>query len=181
LHVDEMARVVVSGVTGSEDFPTTNGAFASPGAGNTDVFAARLDLLPTGVTAFGRSSPGCRGVLVASVTSVPSVGNAAFEITCTQAPELAVGTLLLAAGPLGSGLPVLGIELWVDVGGPWVPVSAVSDLVGFAAVGLALPSEPALVGASVFAQFLWLGPTAPPPCPPIGLSASQGLQIEIQP
>ena len=42
-----------------------------------------------------------------------------------------------------------------------------------------IPSVAALVGNSLFAQFLWIGPNTPPPCPPLGLSASNALQITI--
>ncbi|HZN37809.1 MAG TPA: hypothetical protein VFD82_03345 [Planctomycetota bacterium] len=33
----------------------------------------------------------------------------------------------------------------------------------------------------LFAQFLWLGPGAPAPCPPMGFSATNALDITIQP
>ena len=36
-------------------------------------------------------------------------------------------------------------------------------------------------GLRLFAQFLWLGPAAPLPCPPQGVSASNALDFTIQP
>ncbi len=83
----EGGAAVVAGSTDSTDFPTTAGAFATTyNAGSSDGFIARLDMLPTGVSAFGVSSPGCFGPLAIGVTSMPFIGNSAFSITCTNAP-----------------------------------------------------------------------------------------------
>jgi len=48
-------------------------------------------------------------------------------------------------------------------------------------VPLPIPAVSTLAGLRLFAQFVWLGPCAPPPCPPLGLSASNGLDFTIQP
>ena len=86
-------------------------------------------------------------------------------------------------GPIGplrsSGLPVAGIDLWVDPAPPGllgVPVA--SDAAGSSDVPLPLVGSPSLVGMSLYGQFVWA--EVPAPCAPTGLSASSGLQITIQ-
>ncbi len=70
---------------------------------------------------------------------------------------------------------------WVGVT-PWfLHIFALSNADGAASVGLPLPNDINLVGGNLYAQFIWFGPTAPPPCPPLGLSASNALAITIQP
>ena len=75
---------------------------------------------------------------------------------------------------------MLGVEFWIE------PVQmAFVGSVGSGAFGrciqpLPIPQAPALVGARDFAQFLWYGPSTPPPCPPLALSATNGLEATIQ-
>jgi hypothetical protein len=38
-----------------------------------------------------------------------------------------------------------------------------------------------IAGVQFDVQLIWLGPTAPPPCPANGLSASNALELTIQP
>ena len=76
---------------------------------------------------------------------------------------------------------VFGVSFWVDLTPPAVALPAASNAVGASDAPLPIPGVAALVGSSLFAQFLWIGPNAPPPCPPLGLSASNALQITIQP
>ena len=57
-----------------------------------------------------------------------------------------------------------------------------AGLIGFAGAGL--PSLATLLGVHglrLFAQSVWLGPNAPSPYPPSGLSASNALDFTIQP
>lgn len=56
-----------------------------------------------------------------------------------------------------------------------------SDPVGGAHSALRLVRDPRLVGARLAVQFMWLGPLTPPPCPPLGVSASNALELTLQP
>ncbi len=76
---------------------------------------------------------------------------------------------------------MLGAELWVDPFVVFVSLSASSNQVGASDVLLPIPNNQGLAGARLFAQFLWAGPTSPPPCPPLGLLAANALEITIQP
>jgi hypothetical protein len=179
--VDASSAVMIVGGTDSAAFPTTPGAWDTTHHGGYDVFVTRLDMLPTGVRMFGASSPGCRGALAISVTAMPRIGNATFQITCNGAPPNAPGLLLLAAGGLATPFRVLGVDVWVDPTSAWfIAPPAASNAVGGAYLALPLPQDPWLVNQQANAQFVWLGPTSPPPCPPLCISASSALEITIQ-
>ena len=138
-------------------------------------------MLPTGVSAFGGSSPGCSGPLAASVSSMPSLGNAEFAFTCGNAPPSGIGRLALGTRRLNSPVDLLGVDLWIDPSDAFVLLPASSDAIGASSVALPIPAIPALVGVQLHAQFLWQGPAAPAPCPPLGISASNALSFTIQP
>lgn len=166
--------------------PTTPGAFdrtfSGPGVFGGDAFVGRLSMLPTGVTAYGASSPGCAGPLVSSVISWPRVGNPEFSLTCSNAPpSSASGFLVLGAAPLEPPALLLGAGLWVSPSPTVAVLPAASNPMGAAEVALPIPKNAALVFQSFFAQFLWVGPTAPAPCPPLGISGSNPLWITLQP
>ncbi len=182
LALDAQGAATVAGATGSTAFPTTPGAYDTSVNGVSDAFVTRLDLLPTGVSAFGRSSPGCTGPLAISVTSMPRVGNASFALTCGNAPPNASGLLALAAAGLATPIPVLGVEFWLDpFSAFFATFGASSDARGACEFGLPIPNQPWFARRRLFVQFFWGGPTSPPPCPPLGLSASNALEITIQP
>jgi hypothetical protein len=56
-----------------------------------------------------------------------------------------------------------------------------SNGVGAAEFALPIPGSGSLVGTRLFTQFGWVGSASPPPCPPLGVSASNALDITIQP
>jgi hypothetical protein len=181
--IDALSRPTVVGMTGSSTFPTTPGAYDTSFNSflDPDAFVTRLDLLPTGAYAYGASSPGCNGPLAIGVTSMPSVGNGAFALTCDDAAPNAPGLIAFAAAPLAAPLPVLGFDVWVDPVWLLATSSLTSDAIGAASVPLPIPAAPQLVGVVLAAQFVWLGPIAPAPCPPSGFSASNAIALTIQP
>ena len=182
LVVDEAGIVTIAGKTDSDDFPITAGSYGTRRAGMADLFAAQLELLPTGASTFGASSPGCNGALPISVSSMPQIGNASFSVLCGNAPAGGSGLLGYSVGAFATPLPVLGADLWIDLATvPYLILPAAANGLGVADVALPLPPAQALVGATSYLQFLWLESTSPAPCPPLGLSASNGLKIVIQP
>jgi len=176
LAVDAAGFATIGGSTSSSNWLTTAGAWNGSPGGNGDGMVARLDLLPTGVAAYGTSTPGCSGPLRAGVCSWPQVGNASFQGTCAGAP--ANGTGLLAIGTAGRTAPVTiaGAQFWIDLQGPTATVFETSNALGLAHVPLPLPANPALAGLRVFLQFLWLDG-----CATGGVSASNALAITVQP
>ena len=100
-------------------------------------------------------------------------------MTCTGAPPSASGLVLLGAAAASTPIVGFGPELWIDPAGAWfLFLQAFSDAFGASTVALPLPRGSA--GAMLHAQFVWAGPSAPPPCPPQGLSASEGLAAVVQ-
>ena len=63
----------------------------------------------------------------------------------------------------------------------FTPHGVASNGVGASEFGLPIPNQPALGGGRVCAQYFWVGPTAPAPCPPLGLSATRSIEITVQP
>jgi hypothetical protein len=47
---------------------------------------AELEMQPFGVTAFGAPTPACKGPIRLTALHVPTAGNGAFSIACTDAP-----------------------------------------------------------------------------------------------
>jgi hypothetical protein len=145
------------------------------GGGLYDGFVARLDLLPAGATKYAVSTPGCAGPLAIGVTSWPQVGNGAFALTCTNAPPLAAGHLGIAFAPASPLFFVAGVLVALDpLATLFLDVS--SDPLGGSEVPIPIPASPPLVGAAGYAQFFWADP-----CAPGGVSASNALEIVIQP
>lgn len=181
LHDD--GSVTVVGICAFAAYPTTSGAFQSTHTSGQqfDGVVTRLDLLPTGVTRYGNASPSCSGPPRIDVGSMPAVGNAAFEILGSGVPAGSPGLLALAGSGLGVPLPLLGIGVWVDPGVLLATPGVLADATGSIVFSLPLPAQAGIAGVRLDAQFVWLGPTAPPPCPPAGFAASPALTIVVQP
>lgn len=62
-----------------------------------------------------------------------------------------------------------GNDVWVDLGSLIRAVPVVSNATGGVSLPLPVPGNPALVGLQFCAQFGWVDPSAPPPCPPLGV------------
>lgn len=182
IAIDAAGVATVAGSTTSFDFPTTPNAWSTTHLGGTyDAFVTRVDMLPTGVRRFGASSPGCRGPLSIGVTTMPRVGNADFKLTCTGASPAAAGVLVLGVNALQTPVVVLGVDVWVDLASTTVLVATSTDSYGGAIVPMPIPNQPMLAGARPIAQFVFGGASSPPPCPPLGLAASEALEFTIQP
>ena len=173
---DGISIATVGGYTTSTDFPKKNAFQSVYGGGSSDGFVTRIELLPTGTRVFGKSSPGCNGPVSIGVTEMPAVGGMDFALTCSGAPAKGAGFFVFGTAELKAGLPILGVDIWVD---PlrWVTdlLPATSDDLGYAEVGLPIPPNPSLRGLQLFSQFFW-----PSPCGAQGFSASNALDLTIQ-
>jgi hypothetical protein len=176
IALDETGDAVIVGVTASSDFPTTPGAFGAELQGPASAFIAQLDMLPTGASKYGASTPGAQGPLAIGVTAMPQIGADVFALTCTNAPPVSIGLLLIGTAARPTPLSLLGADIWVDLTAPLFRVRAESNAAGFALIPLPIPADGALVGVQGFAQFVWLDPRAPG-----RLLASNALAITVQP
>ncbi|MCI0588498.1 MAG: hypothetical protein L0323_16835 [Planctomycetes bacterium] len=178
LALDSVSAATIAGRTAGPyagTFPVSPGALSSSGTGAWEGFAARLDMLPAGATAYGVSTPGCAGPLAMGLTSMPQVGNAGFGLTCTDAPSLGAGILGISLAPASPPFFVGGVLVAID---PTVvlPFPVTSNAVGASEVPIPIPANAALGGLRVFAQFFW-----PSPCAPGGVSGSNALSLQVQP
>jgi hypothetical protein len=112
---------------------------------------------------------------------MPRVGNAGFALTCGNAAPNSVGLIAITDRRLLPPVTVLGVQVWVDPSVLFVTGTVFSNSIGASEVPLPIPSNPTVAGLQFFAQFVWLGPAAPPPCPVQGFSASNALDFTIQP
>lgn len=176
LDVDAGGFAAVVGETWSSAFPATLGAWSTTYSGAGDAFALKLDLLPVGATRYGAASTGCAGAPFVGVTAMPQVGSAGFGLTCARVPVAGLGACLLGSLPLAAPVSFLQVGIWVDPLAPHVFFPAAGSELGGAELALAIPANPTLAGANLFAQFFWADA-----CAPRGLSASSALWIAVQP
>jgi hypothetical protein len=108
---------------------------------------------------------------------VPAIGSSAVGVIWRGAPANGAGTLALTPGLLPAPLPVLGMDVWVDVLSPFsflFPVTA--DASGLGRMPFPLPPDPGIIGLTVYLQVAW-----PLPCGPAGFGASNALQVTVLP
>ncbi len=123
-------------------------------------------------TPYGSATPACAPALALDANSEPSVGNALFALRTSNATPGAAGLLLL--GNQQAAVPVAGITVLVSPTGaaslPWQ-----ADSSGLALTELPIPAQPALIGATLYAQS-----ATGAACSPLGIAASNGLAIAIR-
>lgn len=131
-------------------------------------------LLPDGVACVGAGSPACAAGTWLTGTSAARAGNVDFALLATRAPANAPGALVLG-DVLPAGLPIADLTAFV---GPQLVLGPglLADASGAATI--AAPLAPALAGAVVGVQSVWLGAA---PCAALGLQASHALRVDVLP
>ncbi|HKD99468.1 MAG TPA: IPT/TIG domain-containing protein [Planctomycetota bacterium] len=182
---------VASGVSVASDTLLT---CASPSGtvGEKDVTVANVfgsDTLPlafhysAGLEVYGTGTPGCTGPELLATTTCPTIGNAAFALTCDHAPANALGLGLVGSAQdfAGHDLFGIGVLLHVDLvfSTTFLPADFASDATGLGTAPLPIPDVPAFLGATLYAQAIWSWGAA---CslPPFGLSSSKGLRFTLE-
>lgn len=102
------------------------------------------------------------------------VGNATFQLTGKKLRANAPVALILGAAE--GSLPVLGIDLLVSLGAPFVIASATSDANGEVAFPTPIANDPGLANGTFFSQLIVADPAGPQ-----GLAASRGMKLTISP
>jgi hypothetical protein len=142
--------------------------------------------LPGNLIPFASGTPGCNGILGIGAKGNAQVGNAAFALTCTNAPPLAQGFAMLGTASHYQGTDPfqLGVKLHVDplASSAWVLLGLASDESGVGHRALPIPVQAGLAGLQLFAQFAWIEPLLQScSASPFPLVTSNALGIAILP
>jgi len=157
--------------------PSVDGLLAVSGQ------ASVWSLKPAGVSTYGTGTPGCAGPQKAYVNSVPTIGNAAFQLNVSSAPPSALNLGLLADAKLNPGIDLFGLGFLWQVNPltsqTLLALDVVSDAGGYGSVATPIPNVPGFAGATLYFQTVSLWGSA---CalPPVGLSSSKGLAFTLQ-
>ncbi|MBI3817387.1 MAG: IPT/TIG domain-containing protein [Planctomycetes bacterium] len=142
-------------------------------------FVYTADLIP-----YGPGLAGCNGPHVIGATLCPKVNSPGFYITCTNAPPSSAGLGLIgnAQDPFGTDYFSAGIPIYINVFTvtDFFTLDFFSDANGFGAMPAAIPNNPTLIGQSYFVQSIWYW-AGQCSLPPLSLSTSPGLQVNIEP
>ena len=115
---------------------------------------------PGSATPLGTGTPGCSGTLALNAPLDPKIGEAGFELLCSNAPANTLGLGLIAnvGDPLGSDPLGLGVKFHIDVFNSTELYSAdfLSDGSGEGRAALPIPNNPFIVGHSYTAQAFWV-------------------------
>ena len=167
-YVDRISDGVVTVVGGtlSPDFQTKSPVQSTLGGGQ-DGFISRFALVPTNTSRYGQPSASPLGWPTIHALGDAVAGNQGFGLACSRAGASRSGVLLISANS-AQGLPVLGINLYVDLN------AGVSLLVGSDTNGeCSLPfAYPAIQLPPIYAQFVWLEGASP-----LALSASDAMKF----
>jgi len=143
-------RLTVVGITGSPNYPTTPGAFATTGGGDCFVTTFRPHL--QGVEPYGTSTDSCHGPLVANATEMPRAGATTFGLYLSGAPAQSQGLCMVATAPSSSGPNFGSARLWLNPTTIVRRIPLTTDDWGF--VETPLPLGPGAVGQEFWAQFI---------------------------
>ncbi len=171
---DARAGVLLTGETSSGSFPATFGAFDTTYNTKIDAWAAHCDLLPTGALRYGGSTDGCDGPITITIDRM-AVGGGDAVIACENGPALGAGWLAVSFDALSTPLSIAGVDVWVDPASSFfVLLPAVAEAGGYSE--FELHAGNGLVGLTVALQWFWNDP-----CGPQGFTASDALQVTVQP
>jgi hypothetical protein len=104
---------------------------------------------PFSFTTFGTACAGTPGLPSARAQSLPKIGAQTFAIACERGLANALCVAMLGATQLAAPLPG-GCFLYVD---PLIQLFTVTDVTGFAAIGLPIPPETRLIGLDLVGQW----------------------------
>lgn len=163
------------------DFYDSSMGLGGPGFGTFNAFVDGPFL--TGAYAasshYGPSTTTCPRTIDIAIGSLASIGNSAFHVWCTKAPTSSpISLFIVAAQQAPVQPPFLGVSLAFT---PVSVITTVAHVPGSFALGLQrqplpIPNNVALIGFTVFGQFVFFDAQ----CGPQGISASNGLTIALQ-
>ncbi|MCZ6596429.1 MAG: LamG domain-containing protein [Planctomycetota bacterium] len=113
-----------------------------------------LNINTSHASAYGSSSATC-GTISSAVGTIPTIGNFAFELRCSNAPPGGAGFLAVSLAPWVPSVPVLGCDVYIDLGPLVALKAATSGPLGDGRAPLGIPFDPGLIGVVVYTQFVY--------------------------
>ncbi|MCA9321630.1 MAG: hypothetical protein KDB53_12895, partial [Planctomycetes bacterium] len=149
-----------------------------PGSGPRLAFDADLDGQRDGEDGrrlVGTPVVGIRGHLLLNANREPRLGESEFAVVTTAAPDTVQGVLVVSSA--AANLTISGVPVRVDLNASAPLIQPFwSDAAGLAFLRTPIPANPALIGLTLNLQAFF-----PDAATPVGVSASNGLEITIQP
>ncbi len=148
----------------------------------TPLVTDRLEVygvVPFGLSFSGTGSPNSIATPnLGTAGGDPVLGNAGFQVTCSNLVPNGFGAVILGLGNLGPGAPVAGaaptVQIYVS---PLIAsVVTIHDGAGNGTYGLGLPPINDFAGLPIMAQWVEFDPALPFTLP---IATSQGLQIVV--
>ena len=130
--------------------------------------------------AFGVGSPGTNGFVPRMVaTESPAIWNAGFTLAVDRANGGRDGILVISSVPELFGTPFQGARLYVALSNVTAlvrvgPLAGTGPGNGFGSATVPIPSIPALIGTSVFAQWFVFEPALP-----VVAAGSRGAELRL--
>jgi len=154
-------------------------------AGSTVSVLRNLLAEPIGTSDYGTGTRGCSGILGLAASGVATLGSPTFGLSSTNSPRWSLGLCIVADAPdFGGSDPfflnlILHVDLFASVG--ILALDSMSDSWGSGFAPLPLSSDPAFLGASFYAQMIYVEPGSfLCTSGTLGLVSSKGLQFTIQ-
>lgn len=130
------------------------------------------------VEPYGFGCPGTGGTVpVNSAIGLPTIGNANFTDTLSNAAPFHANFLALGVGPANAeyGFTGSGCFLLVNPSPIFLTFRSFTDASGSSSIGLPIPGAPVLAGLQVYTQWLVFDAAGPSP----GIVFSNGLRIRL--
>lgn len=108
---------------------------------------------------YGVGCAGTGGKIPQVSAGIPSVGNAGFALAVSNAYGPSTGAMFLALA--GASVPYSGCTILFNLALPYIVVPASTNAAGVGTNPVSIPANPALVGASLYFQYLILDPAGP--------------------
>lgn len=169
LTIDADGEVTATGTSNSPDLPMRN-ARQPTNPGGQSGFITHFELLPNNVRRLGSTNPHCGGGVIFEVDRQPAA-NQPLTFAVGNAPPNAQGVLLLGFA-LGPPLKVAGIDVWIDLQRPYIPLALSANAVGTSS--WSLPPQPKWTGGFA-AQTVWLETGSCVGRKPLAASAALGF------